>query len=134
MLLLTAISTPGRAVPAPSLAARLAAKEAAFKALAGSEEARRIGWRDLEVERESDGRPRLILHGRAEARAAELGVRRIHLTLTHTHATAAAVVSLASAGGARSGKRRSPSGYRPSDQPMSGAMAMLKMASPSTMV
>jgi holo-[acyl-carrier protein] synthase len=83
-----------RAVAGPSLAARLAAKEAAFKALSGTEEARGIGWREIEVERDPDGRPRLRLHGRAEARAAELGVRRIHVTLTHTHSTAAAVVVL----------------------------------------
>jgi holo-[acyl-carrier protein] synthase len=79
---------------APSFAARLAAKEAAFKALAGSEEARAIGWRDIEVERASDGRPSLLLHGLARKRAETLGVKKIHVTLTHTDHTAGAVVIL----------------------------------------
>lgn len=83
-----------RAQPARSFAARLAAKEAAFKALAGSELARAIGWRDLEVLVRSDGGPVLELHGPARRRAAELGITRILLTMTHTNTTAAAVVIL----------------------------------------
>ena len=84
-----------RAHPARHFAARFAAKEAAYKALAGSELARGIGWRDLEVLRdETSGQPRLVLHGRAAERAAELGVTRAHVTLTHSHETAAAVVIL----------------------------------------
>ena len=79
---------------APSFAARLAAKEAAFKALAGSDEARAIGWRDIEVERASDGRPSLRFHGLAQSRAETLGVKRVHVTLTHTDTTAGAVVIL----------------------------------------
>ena len=79
---------------APSFAARLAAKEAAFKALAGSEEARAIGWRDIEVERAADGRPSLLFHGLAKKRAETLGVKRVHVTLTHTDNTAGAVVIL----------------------------------------
>ena len=74
----------------------LAAKEAAFKALSGTEEARGIGWREIEVERAADGRPCLTCHGRAAARIAELAVRRVHLTMTHTTTTAAAVVVLES--------------------------------------
>ena len=35
--------------PAEHVAARLAAKEAAFKALSGTEDARGIGWREIEV-------------------------------------------------------------------------------------
>ena len=83
-----------RAQPARSYAARLAAKEAGFKALAGSEVARAIGWRDLEVVIRSDGSPTLALHGHASRRATELGVTRIHLTLTHTNTTAGAMVVL----------------------------------------
>ena len=84
----------GRAEPARHLAARFAAKEAAYKALAGSEQARGIGWRDVEVAVEWDGRPRLVLHGRAAERAAALGVVRAHLTLTHADQVAGAVVVL----------------------------------------
>ena len=82
---------------AASLAARLAAKEAAFKALAGSEDARGIGGRDVEVVKDWAGRPSVQLHGRAERRAADLGVARIHLSMTHTSTSAAAVVVLESA-------------------------------------
>lgn len=83
-----------RPEPARHLAARFAAKEAAYKALAGTAAARGIGWQDVEVVVEWDGRPTLRLHGRAAARAAELGVTRAHLSLTHAEATAAAVVVL----------------------------------------
>jgi holo-[acyl-carrier protein] synthase len=83
-----------RAQPARSYAARLAAKEAGFKALQGSELARAIGWRDLEVLVRSDGSPTLELHGPARRRATELGITRIHVTLTHTNTTAGAVVVL----------------------------------------
>lgn len=79
--------------PAIHLAARVAAKEAAFKALSGNELARGVGWKEIEVVRGWDG-PTLTLHGLAERRAAELGVTRIHLTMTHTATTAGAVVLL----------------------------------------
>ena len=79
---------------APSFAARLAAKEAAYKALAGTDDARGIGWRDIEVERAEDGKPSLVFHGLAKARAETLGVKRIHVTLTHTDTSAGAVVIL----------------------------------------
>ena len=80
--------------PATHVAVRLAAKEAAYKALQGSEGARGIGWRDIEVIRASDGRPDLALSGLAQARARELGVRRVLLSLSHTHLAAVAVVVL----------------------------------------
>jgi holo-[acyl-carrier protein] synthase len=81
-------------LPAQHAAVRLAAKEAAFKALAGNELARRITWRDVEVVSDSRGIPSIRLHGTADARARELGVTRIHVSLTHTQETAAAVVVL----------------------------------------
>lgn len=83
-----------RAEPARHFAARFAAKEAAYKALAGSEAARGIAWRDVEVVMEWDGRPRLVLHGRAAERAEALGVTRAHVTLTHADGVAGAVVVL----------------------------------------
>ena len=80
--------------PAPErqLAARAAAKEAAFKALAGNDLARGIGWRELEVLSRPGRAPALLLHGRAAQRANELLVTRVHLSLTHTEGSAAAVV------------------------------------------
>jgi holo-[acyl-carrier protein] synthase len=83
-----------RARPAMHLAARLAAKEAAFKALAGSDDARLIGWREVEVISRAGHAPTLKLHGRAETRARELAIEHVWLSLTHTDATAAAVVVL----------------------------------------
>lgn len=83
-----------RQVPARHLAARVAAKEAAFKALSGTVEARAIGWRELEVIMDGDGRPSLAFHGAAERRALHLGITRSWLTLTHDGATAAAFVVL----------------------------------------
>jgi holo-[acyl-carrier protein] synthase len=78
--------------PARQLAARAAAKEAAFKALSGNDLARAIGWRELEVVSRHHQTPVLLLHGRAAERATEMGVTRVHLSLTHTATTAAAFV------------------------------------------
>lgn len=84
----------GRPLPAQHAAVRLAAKEAAFKALAGNELARRISWRDVEVVSDSRGIPSIRLHGAAEVRAKELAVTRIHVSLSHTQGMAGAVVVL----------------------------------------
>jgi len=73
------------------LAARFAAKEAVFKAL-GTGWAQGVGWTDIEVVREASGRPVLVLHGRARELAEALGVRRWHLSLTHTGTMAMASV------------------------------------------
>src|SRR5437764_7998399 len=83
-------------LPAQHAAVRLAAKEAAFKALSGNELARRISWRDVEVVRDARGIPSIRLHGVAEERARELGVTRIHVSLTHTQGMAGAMVVLSS--------------------------------------
>src|SRR5207253_4792483 len=79
---------------ATHVAVRLAAKEAVYKALQGSQAARGIGWRDIEVTRAPDGRPDVSLSGSATARARALGVRRVLLSLTHTHLAAIAVAVL----------------------------------------
>ena len=82
-----------RADRADALAARFAAKEAFFKALG-------TGWGDgytlkqVEVATGEHGRPELRLSGRAAARAADLGVRAIHVSLSHDGGSAAAVVVL----------------------------------------
>ncbi|HEX4933561.1 MAG TPA: holo-ACP synthase, partial [Gemmatimonadaceae bacterium] len=69
-----------KALAAEHVAARIAAKEAAFKALAGSDGARAIGWRELEVVHDEHRRPTLAFHGRAADRVQELGVSRALLT------------------------------------------------------
>ena len=74
-------------------AARFAAKEAAFKAL-GAGLDRGLAWKMIEVVRDSSGAVSLVFSGRATELARIEGVTRIHLTLTHTEHTAAAVVVL----------------------------------------
>jgi holo-[acyl-carrier protein] synthase len=82
--------------PAESVAARLAAKEAVYKALQGSPGARGIGWREIEVVRDEDGRPEVALTGLAAERATVLGVQRVMVSLSHTHHAAVAVAVLES--------------------------------------
>jgi holo-[acyl-carrier protein] synthase len=78
--------------PAPHLAGRFAAKEAAMKAL-GTGHSRGVLWRDIEVVRLS-GPPRLQFHGGAAARAARMNVRGSLLTITHSDTLALAQVML----------------------------------------
>lgn len=80
--------------PAEHVAVRLAAKEAVYKALQGSDAARGIGWREIEVTRAADGRPDVELSGVAAVRAAELQITRVLLSLSHTHQAAIAVAVL----------------------------------------
>ncbi|HYV99093.1 MAG TPA: holo-ACP synthase [Gemmatimonadaceae bacterium] len=74
------------------LAVRLAAKEAAFKALAGSLEARAISWREIEVVSADGGPPSLTLHGRAFTRMQDIRGVDARLSLTHSDAVAVAIV------------------------------------------
>lgn len=72
-----------------SLAARFAAKEALAKALGAPGG---LSWTDAEVRTEPSGRPVLEVRGTVAARAAELGVRTWHLSLSHDAGVASAVV------------------------------------------
>jgi holo-[acyl-carrier protein] synthase len=72
-----------------SLAARFAAKEALAKALGAPDGLR---WTDAEVITEDSGRPRLSVRGTVAARAADLGVRSFHVSLSHDAGVASAVV------------------------------------------
>ena len=75
------------------LAARFAAKEAASKLLGlGIQHQHGVDWREIEVVSSSNGDPALRLHGRAAARAQELGFREIALSLSHTSEHAIALV------------------------------------------
>jgi holo-[acyl-carrier protein] synthase len=78
--------------PVPAFAARLAAKEAVYKALQVLPDARGVAWREIGVQRLADGRPTIELTGRA-ARLLPPGVR-IHISLSHSRDVAAAVVIL----------------------------------------
>ena len=76
-----------------SLAARVAAKEAFYKAI-GTGRYKGGLWRDVEVVRLRTGAPALRLHGRAAAHAKRRGVTRLHLALSHAHGLAVAQVVL----------------------------------------
>jgi holo-[acyl-carrier protein] synthase len=79
--------------PLASLAARFAAKEALAKALGAP-----VGmhWLDAEVVAESSGDPQFEIRGTVRARADALGVRSVHVSLSHDAGIASAVVVLES--------------------------------------
>lgn len=72
------------------LAARLAAKEAVSKAFGTGIGA--VGWREIEIICDKQGRPWLHLHGKAATLAGEMGLQDWDISLTHTSTYAAAVV------------------------------------------
>ena len=78
-----------RDLPMGSLAARFAAKEALAKALGAPRE---LQWHDAEVVKEDSGRPQLVMRGTVAARAAELGIASVHLSLSHDAGIASAMV------------------------------------------
>ena len=92
-----------REMAVQSLAARFAAKEALAKALGAP---RGLRWTDAEVRRADDGRPTLRVTGTVARAAADRGVARWHVSLSHDGGIATAVViaeSLAPAGDGRAG-------------------------------
>lgn len=92
--LMARLFTPAEAEkPLASLAARFAAKEAIAKALGAPAG---LGWHDAEVVSEDSGRPVFTLRGTVLARADELGVSSVHLSLSHDAGIASAVVVLES--------------------------------------
>lgn len=75
-----------------SLAARFAVKEAFAKALGTGFAGLRL--KDIRVENEKSGRPRLLLEGSASAAMRRCGARRSHLSIAHEGSFAAAQVIL----------------------------------------
>jgi holo-[acyl-carrier protein] synthase len=79
--------------PWPSYAARFAAKEAVAKAFLtgiGAE----VGWRSVGVVHGRNNAPEVVLDDRTSALFHAAGGRRISLSLSHTDATALALVAL----------------------------------------
>ena len=74
----------------PELAARFAAKEATSKALGTG--IRGIRWREMEILSNRRGKPVLVLHAGAAARAALLGLVAFDVSMTHSRADAMAFV------------------------------------------
>lgn len=83
----------GRADRIQALAARFAAKEACLKAL-GTGWSEGLSFRQVEVVPTEGGRPELRLSGAAASRAKDLGVKKVHVSLTHQPGIAGAVVVL----------------------------------------
>ena len=76
---------------AEQYAARIAAKEAASKAL-GTGWRQGVSWKQFEVTSEPSGKPILRIHGRAAELASLLGVSNAVISLTHDGGVALAVV------------------------------------------
>lgn len=72
-----------------SLAARFAAKEALAKALGAPAG---MSWHDAEVQTDDGGRPFFVITGTVQARARELGIGTVHLSLSHDAGIASAMV------------------------------------------
>ena len=72
-------------------AARFAAKEAAFKAL-GTGWREGIRWVDVEVVHQPSGKPELVLSGRAQEIAGQLGVTRMSVSISHSDRYVVAMV------------------------------------------
>jgi holo-[acyl-carrier protein] synthase len=77
--------------PTGHAAARIAAKEAVYKAMQSLPQARGVGWREIEVSRDSEGRPAIRLHGLAARLSDEVGGLRIQVSLTHSPTSAGAI-------------------------------------------
>ncbi len=78
-----------RHVGPASLAARFAAKEAVAKALGAPSG---MHWHDCEVLTADSGQPSLVIRDTVAARAAVLGIRTWHVSLSHDAGIASAVV------------------------------------------
>jgi holo-[acyl-carrier protein] synthase len=67
----------------PALAVRFAAKEAVMKALGTGTNG--VGWQDIEVLPNPDGKPLVFLHRGARKKSVELGMTHLDLSLSHSH-------------------------------------------------
>ena len=76
-------------LPPYSLAARFAAKEALAKAL-GTPSI--LTWSEIEVAKDSLGKPSLLFHGQTRDKIRELGELRFHLSMSHDGPVAVATV------------------------------------------
>jgi holo-[acyl-carrier protein] synthase len=74
----------------PELAVRFAAKEAVMKALGTG--IKGVGWREIEILNNDDGKPFVILHGHARRKAQELGIGDFSISLSHSRDLAIASV------------------------------------------
>ncbi len=79
--------------PVPFISGRWAAKEAISKAL-GCGIGQDCSWTDLEIIPDGNGKPQAAISGGAKATASKLGVKSVHLSISHErgHAVATAIL------------------------------------------
>jgi holo-[acyl-carrier protein] synthase len=81
-----------KALPARHVAVRVAAKEAAYKALSQAGADQVLWWHDIEVVLDEAGRPGLVFHNRGDEVFSKLQIKSCLLSLTHSNVQAGAVV------------------------------------------
>ncbi len=91
---ITDAKSRGEAAFAMSLAARFAAKEAFGKALGTG--LMGISLKEIQVENNLNGKPGIILYGKAKSAYERSGGNKIHVSLTHETDNAVAVVVIES--------------------------------------
>jgi len=74
-----------------SLAGRFAAKEAISKVFGSG--IRGISWRDIEILNNAEGKPEVFLHGTAQTLCEKLGIKKIHVSISHIELFAVAAAS-----------------------------------------
>ena len=103
-MLLSGISSAAAQTPPPRVSFELLTEAGfssadshqwmAFLKALGDARPGEFGWRDVEVARESSGRPAIVLHGPAREAADRRQVRKIHVSLSHTRELAAACAAV----------------------------------------
>jgi holo-[acyl-carrier protein] synthase len=83
----------GKPNAAIHFAGRFAAKEAFLKAL-GTGYSENIGWKDIEIVHQGNGRVEIKTSGVAARLCRKKKIRRLHVSISHTRAIATAVVLL----------------------------------------
>ncbi len=73
-----------------SLAARFAGKEAVIKAI--GTQTKGIGWREIEILADPNGKPLVRLYGKAQNQADSLGLGELAISLSHSKEYAVAFV------------------------------------------
>ena len=87
-----------RSQPSPpsSFAARWAGKEAVFKSLGVKSKGASAAMKDIEIVNDDAGVPTVRLHGEAKARAAEKGISKVLVSLSHSETVAIAFAQASS--------------------------------------
>ena len=73
-----------------AFAARFAAKEATMKALGTG--TMMVEWQEVETLASPSGQPIVYLHGKAQSRAEQIGLKELSVSLSHSHDYAVASV------------------------------------------